>query len=114
MVRAAINMVIMGPSVALTTVKAGKPNMLGSVAKTLAGIPDADYRRDRAGYEANVSFGYSLATIPRPIIEKITPTCTVNDPGFTRSSNPMWCKRFRDRSKPMPTIFAVTPRDGRA
>jgi tripartite-type tricarboxylate transporter receptor subunit TctC len=82
-----INMVIMGPSVALTTVKAGKLNMLGFGSdKRLPEFPDVPTIAETVpGYEANVSFGlFALATVPRPIIEKINADVQqiVNDPEF--------------------------------
>ena len=82
-----INMVIMGPSVALTTVKAGRLNMLGfGSEKRLPQFPDVPAIAEAVpGYEANVSFGlFALTATPRPIIEKINADVQqiVNDPEF--------------------------------
>ncbi len=82
-----INLVIMGPSVALTTVKAGKLNMLGFGSdKRLPQFPDVPTIAETVpGYAANVSFGLFIATgTPRPIIEKINADvqAIVSDPEF--------------------------------
>ena len=82
-----INMVIMGPSVALTTVKAGKINMLGfGSEKRLPEFPDVPTIAETVpGYEANVSFGlFAAADTPRPAVDKINADVQqiVNDPEF--------------------------------
>jgi tripartite-type tricarboxylate transporter receptor subunit TctC len=69
-----INMIVMGPSIALPTVKAGKLNMLGF--GSLQRIPQfADLptiAETVPGYDAGVSFGlFALAGTPREIVTKI-------------------------------------------
>ena len=82
-----INTVIMGPSVALTTVKAGKLNMLafGSVQR-LPEFPDVPTMAETVpGYEASVSFGLFAPTeTPREAVNKINADVQqiVSDPEF--------------------------------
>ncbi|HEY5066363.1 MAG TPA: tripartite tricarboxylate transporter substrate binding protein [Xanthobacteraceae bacterium] len=69
-----INAVIMGPSVALTTVKAGKLKMLAfASAKRLPQFPDVPTMAETIpGYEASVSFGlFAPAGTPAVIATKI-------------------------------------------
>ena len=82
-----INIVIMGPSVALPTVKAGKLNMLGfGSGKRLPQFPDVPTIAETVpGYEASVSFGLFAPTgTPRQTIEKINADVQqiINDPDF--------------------------------
>ena len=82
-----INMVIMGPSVALTTVKAGKLNMLGFGGPTrVPQYPDVPTIAETVpGYEANVSFGlFAPAATPRDVVSKINADVRqiVSDPEF--------------------------------
>jgi tripartite-type tricarboxylate transporter receptor subunit TctC len=69
-----INMITMGPSVALPAVKAGKLNMLGfGSAKRVHEFPDVPTIAETVpGYEATVSFGlFALAATPPSVIAKI-------------------------------------------
>jgi tripartite-type tricarboxylate transporter receptor subunit TctC len=83
-----INVVIMGPSVALTTVKAGKLNMLGfgGEKRVLPQYPDVPTIAETVpGYEAKVSFGlFALAATPRDVVTKINADVqkVVSDPDF--------------------------------
>ena len=82
-----INMVTMGPSVALPAVKAGKLNMLGfGSAKRVPQFPDVPTIAETVpGYEATVSFGlFAPAGTPREIIAKINADVQkiINDPEF--------------------------------
>jgi tripartite-type tricarboxylate transporter receptor subunit TctC len=83
-----INLVIMGPSVALTTVKAGKLNMLGfgGEKRVLPQYPDVPTIAEFVpGYEAKVSFGlFAPAATPREIVTKINADVQkiVSDPDF--------------------------------
>ena len=82
-----INMVIMGPSVALTTVQAGKLNMLGfGSVKRMPQFPDVPTMAETVpGYEANVSFGlFAPADTPREAVKKINADVQqiINDPEF--------------------------------
>ncbi len=82
-----INMVTMGPSVALPAVKAGKLNMLGfGSEKRVAEFPDVPTIAETVpGYEATVSFGlFAPAGTPREVIAKINADVQkiVNDPEF--------------------------------
>jgi tripartite-type tricarboxylate transporter receptor subunit TctC len=69
-----INVVIMGPSVALPAVRAGKVNLLafGSL-KRVAQMPDVPTVAETIrGYDASVSFGmFALAKTPRDILSKV-------------------------------------------
>jgi tripartite-type tricarboxylate transporter receptor subunit TctC len=90
-----INIVIMGPSVALEAVKGGKLNMLafGGAKRVLPQFPDVPIISETVpGYEANVSFGlFALKSTPREIVQKINTDVRqiVGDPEFH--------KRFLDR-----------------
>lgn len=82
-----VNMVIMGPSVALQTVKAGKLNMLGfGSSKRMTQFPDVPTIAETVpGYEAGVSFGmYTPAGTPPEVVRKINADVQqiVNDPEF--------------------------------
>jgi tripartite-type tricarboxylate transporter receptor subunit TctC len=69
-----INMVIMGPSVALSTVRAGKLKMLAFAAeKRLPLFPDVPTIAETVpGYEASVSFGlFAAAGTPAGIVNKV-------------------------------------------
>jgi tripartite-type tricarboxylate transporter receptor subunit TctC len=97
-----INMVIMGPSVALSTVKAGKLKMLAFASdKRLPQFPDVPTIAETVpGYEASVSFGLFAANgPPTAIVDKVNADVRkiVGDPGFR--------KKYLDR-------FAVQPVPG--
>lgn len=97
-----INMVIMGPSVALSTVKAGKLKMLAFASdKRLPLFPDVPTIAETVpGYEASVSFGlFAAAGTPAGIVQKVNADVQniVGDPGFR--------KKYLDR-------FAVRPVPG--
>ena len=82
-----INMVIMGPSVALPAVRAGNLRMLGfGSEKRVAQMPEVPTIAETIpGYEAAVSFGlFAAAGTPRPIITKINADVQkiINDPEF--------------------------------
>ena len=82
-----INMVIMGPSVALSTVKAGKLKMLAFASEQrLKQFPDVPTIAETVpGYEASVSFGlFAAAGTPAAIVEKANADVQkiVGDPGF--------------------------------
>jgi tripartite-type tricarboxylate transporter receptor subunit TctC len=82
-----INMITMGPSVALPSVKAGKLNMLGFGGDTrVAQFPDVPTIAETVpGYEATVAFGlFAPAGTPREIITKINADVqkVINDPEF--------------------------------
>jgi tripartite-type tricarboxylate transporter receptor subunit TctC len=69
-----INAVIMGPSVALSSVRAGKLKMLGfGSEKRLPQFPDVPTIAETVpGYEASVSFGlFAPAGTPADIVEKV-------------------------------------------
>ncbi len=69
-----INAVIMGPSVALTTVQAGKLKMLGFASdKRVPQFPDVPTIAETVpGYEASVSFGlFAPAGTPADIVKRI-------------------------------------------
>jgi len=69
-----IDAVIMGPSVALTTVKAGKLKMLAFASnKRLPQFPDVPTMAETVpGYEASVSFGlFAAAGTPAAIVSKV-------------------------------------------
>jgi tripartite-type tricarboxylate transporter receptor subunit TctC len=96
-----INIVIMGPSVALTTVKAGKLNMLGfGSTKRLPQFPDVPTIAETVpGYEASVSFGMFAPTgTPPAVFNKINADVQeiIRDPEFH--------KKFLERFvvQPMP------------
>jgi tripartite-type tricarboxylate transporter receptor subunit TctC len=97
-----IDAVIMGPSVALSSVRAGKLKMLAfASAKRLPQFPDVPTIAETVpGYEASVSFGLFAATgTPAGVIEKVNADVQkiVGDPDFQ--------KKLLDR-------FAVQPVPG--
>jgi tripartite-type tricarboxylate transporter receptor subunit TctC len=82
-----INMVIMGPSVALSTVRAGKLKMLAFAAeKRLPLFPNVPTIAETVpGYEASVSFGlFAAAGTPAGIVNKVNADVQkiVGDPEF--------------------------------
>ncbi len=82
-----INAVIMGPSVALSSVRAGKLKMLAFASeKRLPQFPDVPTIAETVpGYEASVSFGlFAAAGTPAAIVEKINADVQkiVGDPEF--------------------------------
>jgi tripartite-type tricarboxylate transporter receptor subunit TctC len=84
-----INAVIMGPSVALSSVKAGKLKMLAFGSdKRLAQFPDVPTIAETVpGYEASVSFGlFVAATTPADIVKKVNADvrAIVSDPEFRK------------------------------
>jgi tripartite-type tricarboxylate transporter receptor subunit TctC len=84
-----INAVIMGPSVALSTVKAGKLKMLGFASdKRVPQFPDVPTIAETVpGYEASVSFGlFAAAGTPAGIVQKVNADVQkiVGDPGFQK------------------------------
>ena len=84
-----VNMVTMGPSVALPAVKAGKLNMLGfGSEKRVPQFPDVPTIAETVpGYEATVSFGLFAPTgTPREVVTKINADVEeiVNDPAFRK------------------------------
>jgi tripartite-type tricarboxylate transporter receptor subunit TctC len=97
-----IDAVIMGPSVALSSVKAGKLKMLAfGSEKRVPQFPDVPTIAETVpGYEASVSFGlFAAADTPADIIKKINADVQkiVSDPQFQ--------KNYLDR-------FAVQPISG--
>jgi tripartite-type tricarboxylate transporter receptor subunit TctC len=69
-----INMITMGPSIALPAVQAGKINMLGfGSVRRVPQLPDVPTIAETVpGYEATVSFGlFAVAGTPREIVAKI-------------------------------------------
>ncbi len=97
-----IDAVIMGPSVALTTVKAGKLKMLAfASAKRVPQFPDVPTMAETLpGYQAAVSFGlFAASGTPPDIIKKVNADVQkiVSDPDFR--------KKYLDR-------FAVQPVPG--
>jgi tripartite-type tricarboxylate transporter receptor subunit TctC len=82
-----INIVTMGPSVALPSVKAGKINMLGfGSLKHVAQMPDVPTIAETVpGYDASVSFGlFALSRTPRELLVKINADVQqiINEPEF--------------------------------
>ncbi len=82
-----INMITMGPSVALPAVKDGKLNMLGfGSEQRVAQFPDVPTVAETIpGYEAAVSFGmFALRNTPREILIKINADVQkiIKDPEF--------------------------------
>jgi tripartite-type tricarboxylate transporter receptor subunit TctC len=97
-----INAVIMGPSVALSSVKAGKLKMLAFASeKRVPQFPDVPTVAETVpGYEASVSFGlFATAGTPADIVKKVNADvqAIVADPDFRT--------RFLER-------FAVEPVPG--
>ncbi|HTV37262.1 MAG TPA: tripartite tricarboxylate transporter substrate binding protein [Xanthobacteraceae bacterium] len=85
-----INAVIMGPSVALGSVKAGRLKMLAfASAKRLPQFPDVPTMAETIpGYEASVSFGlFAAAGTPADIIKKVNADVQtiVGDPQFQKT-----------------------------
>jgi tripartite-type tricarboxylate transporter receptor subunit TctC len=90
-----INAVIMGPSVALSTVKAGKLKMLAFASeKRLPQFPDVPTIAETVPrYEASVSFGlFAAAGTPADIVSKVNADVQkiVSDPDFQKK----YLKRF--------------------
>jgi tripartite-type tricarboxylate transporter receptor subunit TctC len=84
-----INAVIMGPSVALSSVRAGKLKMLAFASeKRLPQFPDVPTVAETIpGYEASVSFGlFAAAGTPAGIVEKVNAGAQriVGDPEFRK------------------------------
>jgi tripartite-type tricarboxylate transporter receptor subunit TctC len=82
-----INVVTMGPSVALPSVKAGKLNMLGfGSQKRVPQFPDVPTIAETVpGYDASVSFGlFAPARMPRELLVKVNADVQeiINDPDF--------------------------------
>ena len=84
-----INAVIMGPSVALSTVQAGKLKMLAFAGeKRMPQFPDVPTIAETVpGYEASVSFGlFAAAGTPADIVRKVNADVQkiVGDPDFQK------------------------------
>jgi tripartite-type tricarboxylate transporter receptor subunit TctC len=97
-----INAVIMGPSVALSAVQAGKLKMLAFCSdKRMPRFPDVPTVAETVpGYEASVSFGmFAAAGTPADIVRK------VNADVQTIVGDPEFRKKFLER-------FAVEPVPG--
>jgi tripartite-type tricarboxylate transporter receptor subunit TctC len=82
-----INMITMGPSIALPTVKAGKLNMLGfGSLKRVPQFPDVPTIAETVpNYDASVSFGlFAPANAPPDIVSKINADVrrVIDDPDF--------------------------------
>jgi tripartite-type tricarboxylate transporter receptor subunit TctC len=82
-----INMITMGPSIALPTVKAGKINMLGfGSLKRMLQFPDVPTIAETVpNYDASVSFGlFAPANVPPDIVSKINADVrrVIDDPDF--------------------------------
>ena len=82
-----INIVTMGPSVALPAVAAGKINMLGfGSLQRVPQMPDVPTIAETVpGYDASVSFGlFALSKTPRELLVKINADVqqTINEPEF--------------------------------
>jgi tripartite-type tricarboxylate transporter receptor subunit TctC len=82
-----INMITMGPSVALPSVKAGKINMLGfGSLQRVPQMPDVPIIAETVpGYDASVSFGlFALSRTPREQLVKINADVqqVINEPEF--------------------------------
>ena len=106
-----INMVTMGPSVALPSVKAGKINMLGfGSLQRVPQMPDVPTIAETVpGYDASVSFGLFAPTrTPRELLVKINADVqqVINEPEFHKrnSSSRWWCSRFPARWRRSPNI----------
>jgi tripartite-type tricarboxylate transporter receptor subunit TctC len=98
-----INAVIMGPSVALSFVKAGKLKMLAFGSdKRVPQFPDVPTIAETVpGYEASVSFGlFAAAGTPADIIRKVNADVqkVVNDPEFQKK----YLERFAVQPVPGP------------
>jgi len=84
-----VNAVIMGPSVALASVKEGKLKMLAfGSTRRVPQFPDVPtFAESLPSYEAGVSFGLFAATgTPAPIVSKVNADVQkiVNDPDFQK------------------------------
>src|SRR5215204_649989 len=82
-----INMITMGPSVALPAVKDGKINMLGfGSLQRVPQMPDVPTIAETVpGYDASVSFGlFALSRTPRELLVKINADVqqVINEPEF--------------------------------
>lgn len=82
-----INIVTMGPSVALPAVKAGKINMLGfGSPQRVSQMPDVPTIAETIpGYDASVSFGlFAPVRVPRELLVKINADVqqVINEPEF--------------------------------
>jgi tripartite-type tricarboxylate transporter receptor subunit TctC len=103
-----INAVIMGPSVALSSVQAGKLKMLAFGSdKRVPQFPDVPTVAETVpGYEASVSFGlFAVAGTPADIIKKVNADVQkiVSDPEFRKN----YLERFAVQPVPGPlTAFA--------
>ena len=98
-----IDAVIMGPSVALSSVKAGKLKMLAFGSdKRVPQFPDVPTIAETVpGYEASVSFGlFAAAGTPADIIRKVNADVQkiVNDPEFQKK----YLERFAVQPVPGP------------
>jgi len=98
-----INAVIMGPSVALSSVKAGKLKMLAfGSEKRVPQFPDVPTSAETVpGYEASVSFGlFAAAGTPMDIIKKVNADVQkiVSDPEFQKK----YLERFAVQPVPGP------------
>jgi tripartite-type tricarboxylate transporter receptor subunit TctC len=98
-----IDAVIMGPSVALSTVRAGKLKMLAfASAKRVPQFPDVPTIAETVpGYEASVSFGlFAAAGTPPAIINKVNADVQkiVGDPEFQKK----YLDRFAVQQVPGP------------
>jgi tripartite-type tricarboxylate transporter receptor subunit TctC len=82
-----INLVIMGPSVALPSVRAGKLNMLGfGSQKRVAEFPNVPTIAETVpGYDAGVTFGlYAPSAAPHAVVQKVNADVQqiIGDPEF--------------------------------
>ena len=98
-----INAVIMGPSVALSSVKAGKLKMLAfGSEKRMPQFPDVPTIAETVpGYEASVSFGlFAAAGTPADIVKKVNADvqAIVTDPEFRKK----YLERFAVEPVPGP------------
>ncbi len=113
-----IDAVIMGPSVALSSVKAGALKMLALGSdKRVPQFPDVPTIAETVpGYEASVSFGlFAPMGTPADIIRKVNADVQkiVSDPEFQKST---WillqCSRSLDRSTPLQNSCVRTRPNG--
>jgi tripartite-type tricarboxylate transporter receptor subunit TctC len=98
-----IDAVIMGPSVALSMVRAGKLKMLAFASeKRLPQFPDVPTIAETVpGYEASVSFGlFAAAGTPAAIVQKVNADVqkVVGDPDFQKK----YLERYAVQSVPGP------------
>ena len=108
-----INMITMGPSVALPAVKAGTLNMLGfGGEKRVPQFPDVPTIAETVpGYEATApSAAWGANRHRRPKVRsRSTPTCSRSSTirSFTNdSSSRWWCSRCPVRARHFPSISA--------